>query len=215
MLHALLSGNKLIGLYSDYDLCVQTMEGLIQNRFVMRNMITIKSYHENSMMSEKYNAPVEDDNISIDNISIDNISIASTTMTDEEDSETRKKRINEKKKQMDLQYNLSLLKKKKEQIEESQRTYEININLYKRFKSLMKNNPNFIIPEMFQDKFILMEQLEHDNMLTWENFHNRYVPKEVDTGYSKLFNSMPVGVPIIDKINEMHNNMTETEEEDD
>jgi hypothetical protein len=209
MLHALLSGGKLIGLYSDYDLCVQTMEGLIQNRFVMRNMITIKSYHENSMMSEKYTPNQEDDNISI----------ASTTMTEEDedlDSDMIKQKAAEKKKQMDLQYNLSILKKKKEQIEESQRTFEVNINLYNRFKKLMKNNPNFIIPEMFQDKFILMEQLENDNMLTWENFHQRYVPKDVETGYSKLFNSMPVGVPVIDKLNEMHNNMseTETEEED-
>ena len=49
MLHALLNNNKLIGIYSDYDKCTQMMNGLLNNNFVHKNKILIKTYYENSI----------------------------------------------------------------------------------------------------------------------------------------------------------------------
>jgi hypothetical protein len=219
MLHALMSQGRLIGLYSDYEMCTQTLEGLVQNRFVMRNNITIKSYYENSMMTGRYDVECGD-NLNTKNVITNNISEDETTMSESDmDTETRKRVDEEKKKRADLQYEITKAKKEKERLEESQRMFEVDLDLYKRFKKVLDKNPQFEIPELFQDKYPLMQRLEHDNMLTWENFHANYKPKTIESGYTNMFNSVPVGVPIINKLNEIHNNIseteTETEDEDD
>ncbi len=215
MLHALMSQGRLIGLYSDYEICTQTLEGLVQNRFVMRNNITIKSYYENSMMTGRYDIECGNDLNTKNVVANNNISEDETTMSESDmDTETRKRVDEEKKKRADLQYEITKAKKEKERLEESQRMFEVDLDLYKRFKKVLDKNPNFEIPELFQDKYPLMQRLEHDNMLNWENFHTHYKPKTIETGYINMFNSVPVGVPIINKLNELHKNISETETED-
>ena len=221
MLHALMCQGRLIGLYSDYEQCTQTLEGLVQNRFVIRNQINIKSYYENSMMTGRYDVECGN-NMNTKNVVV-NISEDETTMSESDmDTNTRKKVDEERKHRADLQFELTKAKKEKERLEESQRTFEVDFDLYNRFKKVLAKNPKFEIPELFQDKYPLMERLEHDNMLNWENFHKHYQPKNIETGYTNMFNSVPVNVPLnksqTDKevIHHLHNNMseTETEEED-
>lgn len=220
MLHALMCQGRLIGLYSDYEQCTQTLEGLVQNRFVVRNNINIKSYYENSMMTGRYDVECGN-NMNTKNVVVKNdISEDETTMSESDlDTETRKKVEDERKKRTDLQYELIKAKKEKERLEESQRTFEVDIDLYHRFKKVLVKNPSFEIPELFQDKYPLMERLEHDNMLNWENFHKHYQPKKIETGYTNMFNSVPVNVPVNGTFTEktlltnIHNNLSETETE--
>jgi len=219
MLHALMCQGRLIGLYSDYEQCTQTLEGLVQNRFVVRNNISIKSYYENSMMTGRYDVECGND-LNTKNVVVKNdISEDETTMSESDmDTETRKKVEDERKKRTDLQYELIKAKKEKERLEESQRTFEVDIDLYHRFKKVLAKNPSFEIPELFQDKFPVMERLEHDNMLNWENFYKHYQPRKIETGYTNMFNSVPVNVPQnvqTEKtvLTNLHNNMSETETE--
>ena len=82
-----------------------------------------------------------------------------------------------------------MLKQQKEKIEESKTVYNTDIELYKKFKKLQNEIPDFIVPELFQKKFILMKQLEEQNNLSWETFHSKYDKDSeiVDTSYNKLF----------------------------
>ena len=78
------------------------------------------------------------------------------------------------------------LKKKKSYIEDKKNTYNVDIKNYKLFIEEMKKNPNFEIPEMFIYKFNLMNELEKDNKLTFDNFFLRYKPNNY-SNYSNLF----------------------------
>ncbi len=175
MLHALLHKKNLIGIYSDYQKCKIMFEGLIENHFVDRKNIEIKSYHENTILSGEYNEEsiVEE-------------------FTDSETTESEKQKKppsdEEMKAKNELQNSIIELKKKKEKIEESKRVYDVDLELYNKFKKIKENNSNFSIPEMFIEKFDLLEGLEKENKLCWENYYELYKPKNVATGYDKLFN---------------------------
>ena len=41
---------------------------------------------------------------------------------------------------------------------------------------------------MFIDKYELMDSLEKENKLCWENFNELYEPKKITTNYDKIFN---------------------------
>jgi hypothetical protein len=195
MLHALFNGNILLGLFSDHEKCQLMMTGLINNDFVTEEKITIKSYFENTITEGKYNN--QDFSDSFTEYEVD--SEPFTTASDKVDKskqkpviielspESKKKREEEIKEKVDLQNSLFELKKKKEKMEESKRVYSVDIELYHKFKKIKETNEDFDIPEMFFNKYELMRELESNNELSWENFYEKYVPSQISTGYSKLF----------------------------
>ncbi len=180
MLHALLYKKNTIGLFSDYNKCKLMIDGLIQNNFIDKKFIEIKSFHENSILSEEYQE-ISDANI------IEEFSDNNTTDTDKKPV-VKKPTEEEMKKKVDLQNSINELKKKKEKLEESKRVYDVDLELYNKFKKIKETNLNFIIPEMFIDKYELMDGLNKENKLCWENFYELYVPKKLETNYDKLFN---------------------------
>lgn len=197
MLHALLHKNKLIGLFSNYAKCTIMMNGLITNNFVQRNDIIIKSYVENSITEGEY---YENDNISDeeDSIVMEEISSVYTTESDHKiekepvkDKNSNKVKLTEEqiKEKCELQNSIYELKKKKEKLEESKRVFDVDLNLYTKFKDIKNKNPNFNIPEMFNDKYELMSNLENENKLSWFNFHELYKPASIITSFSKVFES--------------------------
>lgn len=175
MLHALLNKNKLIGLFSDYDKCKLMIEGLVQNNLIDKKFLEIKSYYINTITSGEYN----EDNI---NNIIEEFSDNDTT---DSDVKIKDKDNTEK---INLQNNLNELKKKKEKLEDSKRVYEVDVELYNKFKKIKETNVNFKIPEMFLDKYNLMESLDKENKLCWDNFYELYKPSNLSTNYDKLFN---------------------------
>ena len=187
MLHALVYKNKLVGLFSDYQKCKVMLEGLVSNNFIDRKYIEIKSYYENSITIGEYIEDTDDTDFS--NI-VEEFTDNNTTDTDKKPEKSVKKELTEEemKKKVELQNSLNDLKKKKEKIEESKRVYQVDLDLYNKFKKIKEINNNFNIPEMFIDKYELMEDLEKENKLCWDNFYELYTPKNIATGYDKLFN---------------------------
>ncbi len=186
MLHALLHKKNLIGLFSDYQKCKVMLEGLIANHFVDRKNIEIKSFYENTILSGEYKEEESDDSNIVEEFTDNN-----TTDTDNNSKDVKVKKEltkEEVEKKIELQNSINELKKKKERMEESKRVYEVDIDLYNKFKNIKEKNSNFNIPEMFIDKYELLEGLEKENKLCWENYYELYQPKNIATGYDKLFN---------------------------
>ena len=191
MLHALLHKDKLIGLFTDLKKCILMQKGLDANNFAKMVNMKIISYHDNSITicedeDEKEN---EDENTNI----IETFTTDDTTesddiiSTDKLDSDKQKILKKQRDKKSKIEYNMTLLKQQKEKIEESKNIYKTDIELFKKFKKLQNEIPDFVIPELFQSKYILFKELEDENNLSWETFHGKYTMKNYDTSYNKLF----------------------------
>ncbi len=171
MLYAVFYNNNLIGLFNDYKKSQIAIDGLVQNKFINKNKVVIKTFYDNSFTI-------------CNNDEIEDSSDSETT-----DDEVPSKEIIDMKKKSELEYELSELKRKKAKIEESKHVYSVDIELFNKFKKLKLENNDFTIPEMFIDKYNLMFELEKDNKLCWENFNELYEPKQLETSFSKLFDS--------------------------
>lgn len=88
-------------------------------------------------------------------------------------------------KKIELQHNINMLKVKKQRIEESKNVFDNDMKLFELFSNNINENNDFVIPELFQKKFTLMNQLKEENRLDWENFTEEY--KHVDQSYSDYF----------------------------
>jgi hypothetical protein len=191
MLHSLLHKKNLIGVFSDYHKCKVMLEGLIANNFVDRKNIEIKSFYENTILSGEYKEEESPESNIVEEFTDNN-----TTDTDNDKSAKKevKKEISkelskeELEKKIELQNSINELKKKRERMEENKRMYEVDIDLYNKFKKIKETNSNFNIPEMFIEKYDFFEELEKENKLCWENYYELYKPKNISTGYDKLFN---------------------------
>ena len=108
-------------------------------------------------------------------------------------------KINEEllKKKKEINHKLNLFKKEKEKIEESRNIYDSDIQLYNKFKDLLKHNDNFKIPELFQQKYVIFDDLTQKNKLSWENFNEIYNANEFSS-YNSLFVSQDA---FLNKIN--------------
>lgn len=69
-----------------------------------------------------------------------------------------------------LQHKINMLKVQKERIRESKEIYENDIKLYNKFKQDISINKNFVVPELFKEKFEIFQKLDLDNKLDWDNF---------------------------------------------
>ena len=214
MYFALYGKKKLLGIFDDYEKCNLSIEGLTSNNFLKSKDINIVSYHPNTLVKKNnlFLCPsidiIEDFTSECSTLNLNNVQDDSEHNSEEydnsenndnseeddiieEDSEEREKRItNEKKmksKKEKLNYNIQILKKKKEQLEEKRRTYQIDLDLYKKFKYIKKENENFVIPPMFENKYNIFMVLDNEKNLSLNNFNNVYKKKIDDTNYSKLF----------------------------
>ncbi len=169
MLYAVFYNNNLIGLFNDYKKSQIAIDGLVQNKFINKSKVIIKTFYDNSFTI------------------CNNDDIEESSESDTTDDEVSSKEIIDMKKKSELEYELIELKRKKAKIEESKHVYSVDIELYNKFKKLKLEDDSFIIPEMFIDKYNLMHELEKENKLCWENFNELYEPKQLETSFSKLF----------------------------
>ena len=86
---------------------------------------------------------------------------------DLEKNETYQKVAKEK---SELLHNINLIKAKKEKMIESKQVYENDLKLFELFSMNKKSDPGFIIPELFLDKFTLLNNLRESGTLSWETF---------------------------------------------
>jgi hypothetical protein len=209
MLHALFNGTKLLGLFTEHEKCQLMMTGLINHGLVTREKMIIKSFFENTITEGEFTiqdfsdsfteyevesepfTTASDNKHNVDKQNVDKQNVDKPNVYKpiiiELSPESKKKREEEIKEKVDIQNSLYELKRKKEKLEESKRVYNVDIELYQRFKKIKETNENFEIPEMFINKYDLMNELENDNNLNWEAFHDKYVPQQISTGYDKLF----------------------------
>jgi hypothetical protein len=187
MLHAILNKKKIVGLYSDYEKCKIMLEGIISNNFAERKHLEIKSYYNNSITEGEYKEEI--DEVESNNL-LEVFTDNNTTDTDKKPENVKKVELSkeENKKKIEIQNSIFELKKQKEKLEDSKRVYDVDLELYNKFKKIKETKLDFIIPEMFTDKYELMEALEKENKLCWENFHELYKQKNMNTNYDKLFN---------------------------
>ena len=193
MLYALLCKDKLIGLFSDIKKCKLTIQGLVSNKFIKETDLTFVSYHENSITKTTppniFLEQSSDDNI-FEEITSENTTESNDdtgTESSEDNTEKREKRARDQKRVKKMEYNLNLLKQKKERLEESKNVFKVDHELYKKFKKIKSETQDFEIPDMFIDKYELMEELESMNKLTWKNFHDCYEKKPLENSYNMLF----------------------------
>lgn len=91
-------------------------------------------------------------------------------------------------KKSEINYQLKLLEKEKNRLEESKRVFQVDLNIYERLKEEYKQNPELEIPFLFQDKFPIFVKLESEDKLNWENFIDEYTPRNIGSSYDGLFN---------------------------
>ncbi len=198
MLHALFNGNTLLGLFSDHEKCQLMITGLINNHFVTKEKISIKSFFENTITEGEYINQEFSESLTEYEVDSDPFTTASDKSEEknkikqkpivvELSPESKKKREDEMKERVDIQNSLFELKRQKEKLEEKKRVFEVDFDLYNKFKKIKETNEDFDIPEMFVTKYELMSELESDNNLSWETFYENYKPPQISTSYSKLF----------------------------
>lgn len=186
MLHALFNGKNILGLFSDIEKCKVCIQGLVNNNFVQEIDIEIKSFIDNSIT--KSNIP----DIFLDEKTTDSSSIEEYTNTNTSESEdkvsdspnTKEKKIRKKQR---MEYNLQILQKQREHIENKKNVYECDLKLYKQFKDNLKEDDNFIIPDMFEDKYELFKELEENDKITFDNFIKLYKYNDHTKSYKNLF----------------------------
>jgi hypothetical protein len=193
MLHGLLHKRVLVGIFLDYQKCKIMLEGLVSNNFADRKNLEIKSYYDNSITTGEYNEETDDETNETSEL-LEEFTDNNTTDTPKKPKESKEpkepKILNEDelKEKAEIKNSIFELKRKKEKLEESKRVYEVDIDLFKKFKKIKESNDKFEIPEMFIEKYELMDGLEKENKLCWENFSELFVAKKITTNYDKLFN---------------------------
>jgi len=85
-----------------------------------------------------------------------------------------------------IQHKINMLKIQKDRFTESKEIYNNDIILYNKFKQILINNINFIIPELFKDKFNILKKLDEENKLNWDNFFKEYNHDNMYGDYFKL-----------------------------
>ena len=91
---------------------------------------------------------------------------------------------NEEKRQ--LQIKINKYKKKKEKLQEYRNRYDVDLDLYKKFKK-MSEDETFQIPDMFLNKYNYMTELEKEDKLTLDEFVNFYKNEKITTSHEAMF----------------------------
>lgn len=200
MLYSLHHYSKLIGLFNSLEKCRDTANGLISNNFADSKDLLIREYKHNSLFrtkdihldlefSDDEYEPDSDSETSDGDLQIEDEEEDDEEEDEEEEEEDEEEKLDEEelKKLAEISKRLNILKKEKERMENSKNTYDVDIKLYERFKKELKENENFEIPEMFREKYKIMDKLFNENNLTWQTFVENYDPQFSDNSYMNLF----------------------------
>lgn len=87
----------------------------------------------------------------------------------------------------DIIRQLNLLKFQKKRLEDKRSEYDANLKLYFTFKKNKQTNNNFIIPELFLEKYKIFSDLESSDNLFFEKYLEEDPKKFLDNSYQLLF----------------------------
>jgi len=74
------------------------------------------------------------------------------------------------KQKLELQHKINMLKVHKQRVEESKKIYENDLKLFDLFTENKKKDPNFIMSDLFVQKYNIIKQLKEEDKLSWDNF---------------------------------------------
>ena len=176
--------SNLIGIFENIESCENFLVGLKNNNLVKKlENFSVKQFHKNTI--NQVNELFFDSKKLIFIEKNKKKQEKKLTKEEEEKIKKKKKEIFEKKTEIEIKKNRLNMQKAK--IDNSKSIYKNDIKLFKKFKKMLEKNSDFMIPEMFQNKFILFTKLENDDKLSWENFYLEYKHESFDNEYSGLF----------------------------
>ena len=191
--------DNLLGIFDNEKSLTAFLDGGIQNNFFTKESIRVEAYTMNSCY--KYvEHPNIYNNIKITVNNTVNNTIKNTVNNLENEDIIRKKMIEnleknklkktlEKKKdelekseefikiqqdKIDLKHDINELKAKQKKLKEEETSFKNDLNVYKQLVKELNKNPEFVIPELFKDKFNLIVKLEHTNNLTFNDFKKEW-----------------------------------------
>jgi hypothetical protein len=174
MFYALFKSENLIGIFDTKEDIENMINGLKQNKFCYKNNLSIKRFIRNTIYEVKDNSKNNTEDTFEENKLVE--------ISPEEEIERNKKKSN-------IDYELNKLKKDKDKINESKKTYKIDLDLYQKFKKIKNNDNQFEIPELFIEKYGVFEMIDADNNLNWENFYANYKHKNLSSSYGQMFDN--------------------------
>ena len=181
--------NKIIGVYNDIDKAKLFIYSCLSNN-LMVGSADIVVYKKNScyhidtinIKLEKETKPAETTITQLEKVEIKPVV---ELIIKKEIDYNNPEYIKLAEDKNNLQHKINMLKIQKERIKESKEIYDNDIILFNKFKKNIFDDSNFIIPELFKDKFVIFKKLEEKYKLNWENFMKDYNHNNIYTDYFK------------------------------
>ena len=176
MSFVLYQNKKIVGVFDDLEKCKDMVYGIQENGWAS-NFEIVKYKTNTCRKLEKFIVSNKDDGSSEDNSSDD-----SNCLTNE-----YKELPNDDMDVRLVQHNLNILKQQKDKIDESKKKYDVDLELYNKFKKELALNSKFEVPDMFQEKFKIFQDLESKDKLSWEEFAMVYKQEDFNGRFSTIF----------------------------
>jgi hypothetical protein len=109
------------------------------------------------------------------------------TITPEMKLQNEKMISNIEKEKHDLIHNMNLLKVQQNKITEVKQVFEVDLKLFNQFKSTKETDNNFVIPELFVNKYKIMNNLFLKDKLDWSNYYNEMKNNKDNDIYDEHF----------------------------
>jgi hypothetical protein len=195
--------NKIIGTYNNYYTAKTFVLSCLQNNFMI-DFALIHYFRNNSCYKTKTTVITLNKNRSINELDIPvkipvdipvdipveipvNIPVEIITITPEMKLENEK-RINEiEKEKHNLIHNMNLLKIQQNKITEIKQVFEVDLKLFNQFKLAKEVDEKFVIPELFVNKYKIMNNLFLKDKLDCENYYNDMKINNKDNMYDEHF----------------------------
>lgn len=185
----LCQNNNIVGVFETFLLAKNEALGIIEHGWADKfKIIEFKKNScvrvETTEVKGKFNKHKTNDE-KINQLDSEDDTLESSSEEDESVSESE---LNKKKKEIaENRRNINILRIKKEKLEESKKKYNIDLDLYKRFKANLEENISFEIPELFREKYKIFHRLEQEDKLSWENFCEQYKEKDFHGNMLNIF----------------------------
>ena len=169
--------DKIIGSYDNYNTAETFILSCLQNN-LMQNQAKILKFRADSCYCEEEHMVFSKEMLSKEMLSKQK-NIIKPELFQEKDiikpeknivDHTDPKVIEISKQKLELQHKINMLKVHKQRVEESKKIYENDLKLFDLFTENKKKDPDFIMSDLFVQKYNIIKQLKDEGKLSWDNF---------------------------------------------
>lgn len=202
MSYLVYQNNNPKGIFNDIEICKDYIKSIEENGWATNFKIVkyktnsfIKIFDKNISYLNKKNgfednsvkAKVNYDYSNSDSSESDKNNLSDLIINVEEIKKKKVEMTKNAKEQQKDQARINILNLQKEKILESKNKYEVDLKLYNKFKGLIKNDIDFVIPDIFIDKFNILKELDDKDILSWDNFAKIYKESDFNGNYANVF----------------------------